>query len=221
RLDHNIYIQPSDVVYIPPGDVFYISGEVKAPGQFPVRQGITLRQAISLAGGTLFKAKLDKGIIFRTDPVTGNFTEVPVDIGAVTSGKKPDIPILGNDVIWVPNSALKAVGATFLNTLIPTAIYRIPWRQMARPAGEWLARSNFMADERADLGKALTPEETALMRPLVTSRPGGPPYDQGYTNYGVDPNTESIHLRELWRIVRKRKWLGSLISGGAPILRTN
>src|SRR5262249_8937566 len=128
RLDHNIYIQPSDVVYIPPGDVFYISGEVKAPGQFPVRQGITLRQAISLAGGTLFKAKLDKGIIFRTDPVTGNFTEVPVDIGAVTSGKNPDMPILGNDVIWVPNSALKAVGATFLNTLIPTAIYRIPGR---------------------------------------------------------------------------------------------
>ena len=128
RLDHNLYIQPSDVVYIPPADVFYISGEVKAPGQFPIRQGITLRQAISLAGGPLFKAKLDKGIIFRTDPVTGNFTEVPVDIGAVTSGKNPDIPILGNDVIWVPNSALKAIGATFLNTLIPTAIYRIPGR---------------------------------------------------------------------------------------------
>src|SRR5215813_432715 len=91
---------------------------------------------------------------------------------------------------------------------------------MARPAGERLTRNNFMADERADLGKALTPEESALMRPLVTSRPGGPPYDQGYTSYGVDPNTESIHLRELWRIVRKRKWLVSLISGVATILHT-
>src|SRR5262249_61934823 len=89
---------------------------------------------------------------------------------------------------------------------------------MARPAGERLTRNNFMADERADLGKALTPEETALMRPLVTSRPGGPPYDQGYTNYGVDPNTESIHLRELWRIGRKRQWVGLIILGGAPNL---
>lgn len=126
RLDNNIIIQPSDVVYIPPADVFYISGEVKMPGQFQIRQGITLRQAISLAGGTLFKAKLGNGIIFRTDPVTGNFTEMPVDIGAVQSGKQPDIPILGNDVIWVPNSNLKALGSTVLNTLIPTAILRIP-----------------------------------------------------------------------------------------------
>jgi polysaccharide biosynthesis/export protein len=128
RLDNNIIIQPSDVVYIPPADVFYVSGEVKTPGQFQIRQGITLRQAITLAGGTLFKAKLGSGIIFRTDPVTGNFTEMPVDIGAVQSGKQPDIPILGNDVIWIPNSTVKALGATVLNTLIPSAILRIPPR---------------------------------------------------------------------------------------------
>src|SRR5215470_9966766 len=77
-----------------------------------------------------------------------------------------------------------------------------------------------MADERADLAKALTTEETSLMRPLATPRTGGAPYDQGYTNYGADPNTEVIHLRELWRIVRKRKWLISLISGVATILLT-
>jgi polysaccharide export outer membrane protein len=128
RLDHNIIIQPSDVVYIPPADVFYVAGEVKAPGQYQLRQGITLRQAISLAGGYFFKAKADKGIIFRTDPVTGNFTEVPVDIAAVMKGDKDDIQILGNDVIWVPNSALKAFSASMLQTLIPTAIYRIPFR---------------------------------------------------------------------------------------------
>ncbi|HKQ72405.1 MAG TPA: polysaccharide biosynthesis/export family protein [Blastocatellia bacterium] len=126
RLDNNIIVQPSDVVYVPPADVFYISGEVKQPGMFQIRQGITLRQAISLAGGPLFKAKLGSGIIFRVDPVTGNFTEMPVDIGAVQSGKQPDIPILGNDVIWVPNSTLKALGATVVNTVIPTAILRIP-----------------------------------------------------------------------------------------------
>ncbi len=126
RLDNNLIIQPSDVVYIPPADVFYIAGEVRAPGQFAIRQGITLRQAISLAGGTLFKAKLGNGLIFRTDPVTGNFTEVPVDIGAVMSGERPDVPIMGNDVIWVPNSSLKALGSTVLNTIIPLSLYRIP-----------------------------------------------------------------------------------------------
>ncbi len=126
RLDHNIIIQPGDVVYVPPADVFYVAGEVKAPGQFQLRQGITLRQAISLAGGYHFKAKLDKVVIFRTDPVTGKFTEAPVDIGAVMSGKKEDIPILANDVIWVPSSAMKAFGSTMMMTLIPNLIYRLP-----------------------------------------------------------------------------------------------
>jgi polysaccharide export outer membrane protein len=127
RLDNNIIIQPGDLVYIPPSDVFYVAGEVKTPGQFHLRQGITLRQAISLAGGTPFKARLGKGIIFRSDPVTGNLTELPVDIGDVMSGKSADIAIMGNDVVWVPNSKIKSVGTTILNTLIPLTLYRIPF----------------------------------------------------------------------------------------------
>jgi polysaccharide export outer membrane protein len=126
KLDNNVIVKPGDVVYVPPADVFYIAGEVKAPGQFRLRQGITLRQAISLAGGTLFKARLSKGVIFRNDPVTGNFTELPVDIGAVMSGKNQDMPILGNDVIWIPNSSAKSIGSTVINAMIPAAIYRIP-----------------------------------------------------------------------------------------------
>jgi len=127
RLGSNLIVHPGDVVYVPPADVFYIAGEVRAPGQFNLRQGITLRQAISLAGGTLFKARLGKGVIFRTDPTTGNFTELPVDIGDVMSGKGKDMPIMGNDVIWVPNSSVKSVGSTVLNTIVPTAVYRFPY----------------------------------------------------------------------------------------------
>jgi len=127
RLGANVIVQPGDVVYVPPADVFYVAGEVRTPGQFHLRQGITLRQAISLAGGTLFKARLGKGVIFRTDPATGNLAELPVDIAAVMSGKSQDMPLLGNDVIWIPNSSVKSIGSTFLNTLVPTAVYRIPY----------------------------------------------------------------------------------------------
>ena len=126
RLDHNIIIQPSDVVYIPPADVFYISGEVKVPGQFQIRQGITMRQAISLAGGPLFKAKLVKGMIFRTDPVTGNFTEVPVDIGAVMKGKKEDVRIIANDIIIVPNSRMKSLGGALIRAFGLSTVTRVP-----------------------------------------------------------------------------------------------
>jgi polysaccharide export outer membrane protein len=127
RLNNNAIIQPSDVVYIPPGDVFYVAGEVKAPGQFQLKLGITLRQAISLAQGAPFKAKLDQGIIFREDPATGKFTEVPVDIGAIVSGKKEDVQILPNDIIYVPTSRVKSVGGALLTALATTALFRIPF----------------------------------------------------------------------------------------------
>ena len=127
RLGSNVIVHPGDVIYVPPADVFYVAGEVRAPGQFNFRQGITLRQAISLAGGTLFSGRLGKGVIFRTDPATGNFTELPVDIGAVMRGKSKDVPIMGSDVIWVPNSSVKSVGSTVLNTVIPTAVWRFPY----------------------------------------------------------------------------------------------
>jgi polysaccharide export outer membrane protein len=126
RLNHNLIIQPSDVVYVPPADVFYVAGEVKSPGQYQLKQGITLRQAISLAQGMPFKAKPNKGVIFREDPVTGKFTEIPIDIGAVMKGDKDDVAILPNDVVYVPSSAFKSISSALLMTLGTSAVYRVP-----------------------------------------------------------------------------------------------
>ncbi|MEP7343525.1 MAG: polysaccharide biosynthesis tyrosine autokinase [Acidobacteriota bacterium] len=72
-----------------------------------------------------------------------------------------------------------------------------------------------MADERTDLEKQLTPEESAIMRPFATPRPGGS-YDYGYGN----EQGGGIHLREIMRIIRKRKWLVALIAAIATILVT-
>ncbi len=77
-----------------------------------------------------------------------------------------------------------------------------------------------MADQRAELDKGYTPEETAMMRPFAASRPAWAPYDYGDHNYSGGANHNSMHLRELWRIVRKRKWLVALIAGIATILIT-
>ncbi|MEO6726103.1 MAG: O-antigen ligase family protein, partial [Blastocatellia bacterium] len=127
RFDQNVLIQPGDVVFIPPAEVFYVAGEVRSPGQYQYKEGMTLRQAITLAQGTYFKAKLDKGIIFREDPLTGKFNEISVDIGAVISkGGKDDIPIFPNDVVLVPNSAVKTVAGALLMAMGTGLALRIP-----------------------------------------------------------------------------------------------
>jgi hypothetical protein len=38
----------------------------------------------------------------RTDPETGKVTMMDVDLKDVRNGKKPDVPLLPNDVVSVP-----------------------------------------------------------------------------------------------------------------------
>lgn len=114
HFDQNQRLEPGDIVNIPRADVFFVAGEVQAPGSFPLKDGTTLRQAISLAQGMTFKAKPGNGLIFREDPESGKRQELKVDIGAVMSGKKEDITILANDVVIIPNSRTKSVGGAML-----------------------------------------------------------------------------------------------------------
>src|SRR5258708_131126 len=63
-----------------------------------------------------------------------------------------------------------------------------------------------MPDEPVEIDRAPIGEETALARPRYPA-PYGTQAAYGY-NYGY-PNAEEegMHLRDMWRIVRKRKWL--------------
>lgn len=115
ELNKNIIIEPRDFIQITQAGTFYVTGEVKEPGAFPInRQGITLRQAISLAKGTNYEGNLKKSIIFRQNQ-TGGRDEIEVDITAIMKGEKEDVAILSNDIVVVPNSKGKALKKSLLN----------------------------------------------------------------------------------------------------------
>ena len=61
-----------------------------------------------------------------------------------------------------------------------------------------------MADEKAELDKISARDEALVVRPDY--RGNGRVSDGSEYGYGPDAN-EDLHLRSLWRIVRKRKWL--------------
>jgi polysaccharide export outer membrane protein len=126
RFDQNVTLEPGDIVNIPAIDVFFVGGEVRKPGSFPLKDGTTLRQAISMAEGTTIRAALDRGVIFREDPSSGKRQEIRVDIGAIMSGKKEDINLMANDIIIVPNSRAKSVGAALLTAFGIGAATRLP-----------------------------------------------------------------------------------------------
>jgi polysaccharide export outer membrane protein len=125
RFEQDTMLEAGDIINIPSSDVFFVAGEVNAPGSFPLKEGTTLRQAISLAQGTNYKAALDRGIIFREN-VDGKRVELRVNIGAIMSGKKEDMTIAANDIIMVTNSKAKTIGSALLKAFGITTITRVP-----------------------------------------------------------------------------------------------
>ncbi len=122
-----IRLEPGDIVNVFPADVFFVAGEVFAPGQFPLSEGTTLRQAMALAQGMTFNAASGNGIIFRTDPATGRRDEIKVNIGDVMKNKQPDIALLANDIVLVPNSKSKTIGNAILKAVGMGAAQRGPY----------------------------------------------------------------------------------------------
>jgi polysaccharide export outer membrane protein len=111
----NVRIEPGDIVQIPPSDVFFVAGEVRAPGSFTLKEGTTLRQAISMAQNTNATAAPGKAVIFREDG-SKEKKQIPIDITAVMRGRSPDVELMANDIIVVPNSKAKSAFVPILNS---------------------------------------------------------------------------------------------------------
>lgn len=64
-----------------------------------------------------------------------------------------------------------------------------------------------MVDDRSELEKVFPATDAAVIRPGYPRVPAYPdPADYGY-GYGYGDEPEGFHLRDLWRVVRKRLWL--------------
>ncbi len=107
----NILIDPGDVISIPKADIVYVLGTVRKAGGFPLasKDSMSLLQTLSLAEGLDHDAAASKARILRPPPGgEGKVKEIPVDINRIETGKDPDVALYANDVLYVPNSYVKA-----------------------------------------------------------------------------------------------------------------
>jgi polysaccharide export outer membrane protein len=75
-------------------------GQVSRPGSFPLTPGLTLMQAISLAGGLNQIANDDNVTLTRKLP-NGATTTVQISVDAITEGHAPDVPLQAGDRVYV------------------------------------------------------------------------------------------------------------------------
>lgn len=77
RLKANILLQDGDTILVPPAELFYVTGFVKTPGAFPLKPGMTVRQALAVAGGVNERGSTRGLKILRI--VNGKEQEISVD----------------------------------------------------------------------------------------------------------------------------------------------
>jgi polysaccharide biosynthesis/export protein len=106
----NIEVKPYDVITVPPGQLVYVMGQVRRPGGFVLRQRETLSalQALSLAEGLDRAASPQNARILRTIEGAQQRTEIYIDMRKVLQGKSSDVPLMPNDVLFIPNNVPKS-----------------------------------------------------------------------------------------------------------------
>jgi polysaccharide export outer membrane protein len=125
----NIVIVPEDVVSLPKGELVYVVGAVPRAGGFVLneRETMTILQVVSLAGGLDHFANSKNVRILRPKSASGNREEIPVDLKAMLQGKSGDMPLLANDILFVPTSGKKAATVRAIEAMISVgtmSIYR-------------------------------------------------------------------------------------------------
>ena len=126
---NNLELRPGDTVLVPRAGIVYVLGEVTRPGGYVLNStgGVTILQVVAAAGGPTHLAAYGKTtLLHRT--ATG-FQEEKIDLKKLMRGKRSDVAVRNDDILFVPTSGLKtALNASALVGAAGTAaIYHVPF----------------------------------------------------------------------------------------------
>jgi polysaccharide biosynthesis/export protein len=123
------WMQPGDVVSVLEADIIYVYGNVNKQGAYPVREPITLTQALIKAEGLKGAAKKEKIRVLRQKPGSTEREDITYDLTLIDKNKIKDPILEANDIVAVSEDRTKAIllgVGKALKSSVPGAIYRIP-----------------------------------------------------------------------------------------------
>lgn len=109
RTELNVEIRGGDVVYVPEAGTVYVDGAVKKPGSYPIKQAMSINEAIVAAGGVTFSAKSDDIKLVR---YMGDGSREVVQLTAEQLQANP-VTVKDRDLIYVEFSGVKSAFASF------------------------------------------------------------------------------------------------------------
>lgn len=107
----NISLTGGEEIRVPEVGKVFVVGNVKHPGAFPAVDGTesSVLKMLALAEGLERFASKD-AYIYRRE-ANGTKNEIPIALAKIMERKAPDVPLLANDILYIPDN--KSRRATF------------------------------------------------------------------------------------------------------------
>jgi len=124
----NRVIRDGDMINVPETGVIYVSGNVKKPGAFPLKENITLTQAIALAGGPDLDSKRKEVRLWRANgPNQTDRTEQIVNLDEIEKNASKDILLRPYDIVLVPEATGKKQARTLIQAFTGGIASALGW----------------------------------------------------------------------------------------------
>ena len=101
----NTVLRGGEEVRVPEAGKFYVLGNVRKPGVFSITDGSesSILKALALSEG-LNQYTGHIAYIYRPEVATSGRHEIPIELKKIMDRKAPDVPLLPNDILYVPEA---------------------------------------------------------------------------------------------------------------------
>lgn len=119
----DITLEGGENIRVPEAEKIYVVGNVRRPGAFAVRDGTkpSVMKLLALSEGLNHFAQ-KRAYIYRGDAGTEGREEVAVELNLIMQRKSPDVALLPNDVLYIPEDVNRHSWAIALDKLLTVGL---------------------------------------------------------------------------------------------------
>lgn len=101
----NMHLEGGEEVRVPNAGKVYVVGNIKKPGVFLIKDSAetSVLKALAYSEGLAPYAQ-KMAYIYRTEGASGGKNEIPIELSKIMERKSPDVALLPNDVLYIPDN---------------------------------------------------------------------------------------------------------------------
>lgn len=107
-IDTSVEVAPGDTIVVPKAGIVYVLGDVARPGGYAMTNNeaaVSVLELVARAGGTNHSAVPSHAKLIRK--ADSGYLESPLQLSEMQKGKRADMPLKPDDIVYVPFSYLR------------------------------------------------------------------------------------------------------------------